>query len=763
MFTVACCSANSLVVVMAWLGVVAMDRLVVSIVAILVITDHFVGSLVLRVIVVGELWGVVVLDGLVSVVRHSVVLVVHDVVAHWFLNVVLVDDGLFDILVMIFDNRFFVGVHVFDRHIFILVLIVNNRLFDDMLVNDRHFFILVMIVDHRLFDDMVVVDRLFDILVLIVNDRLFDDMDVVDRLFNILVRIVDDRLFDDMLFVDRLFDVLVSIVDNRLFDDMLLVDRLFDVLVSIVDNRLFDNMLVVDRLLDILYMFMDDRLFDILGMLVDDRLLNILDMLVDDWLLDILHMLVDDWLLDNLSVIVDHRLMDDMLMVDGVLDDLGMVVNHRLMDDMLVIDRVLDNLCVIVNHRLMDDMLVVDWIFDNLGMLVNDRLMDNRGMVVPITSRVMIILDLIGILMMAGNCVMHWGRVMSRLCVMHRCNSVMRRCNNVTILLMMSRSAHIMMGWDLVLHLSAHEDFGESEADGVTILIEMLVIPLSQSVHDLVMDILAIDDQVVLDMEDEVPWVREGLRHLTEFVKVSADGCLALFKLVGDVVDDVTEVLDRMQHRVEGSMLGLILDATKSLPDVLGVTEAFDTVGNLSLDRACKETLEDLAHAEEGEVHVRALHRLEVVHLLVLLVINLIEQLLPVVVEVIEELLMVDHLSLSVQEHGRRLAEVLTSVEPLAHAVVVETLARVLEHVHPVDDERLGRLEQDLLGVQEGFSHPLDLLVIVVINLTAMIQHVTDVRDSETELIDGLGDLLVGPVPEAAHGILKVLLDGVGI
>ena len=741
MFTVACCSASSLVVVMAWLGVVAMDRLVVSIVAILVIADHFVGSLVLRVIVVGELWGVVVLDGLVSVVRHSVVLVVHDVVAHWFLNVVLVDDGLFDILVMIFDNRFFVGVHVFDRHIFILVLIVNDRLFDDMLVYDRHFFILVMIVDHRLFDDMVVVDRLFDILVLIVNDRLFDDMDVVDRLFNILVRIVDDRLFDDMLFVDRLFDVLVSIVDNRLFDDMLFVDRLFDVLVSIVDNRLFDNMLVVDRLLDILYMFMDDRLFDILGMLVDDRFLNILHMLVDNRLLDILHMLVDDWLLDNLSVIV----------------------NHRLMDDMLVVDRVLDNLCVIVNHRLMDDMLVVDWIFDNLGMLVDDRLMDNRGMVVPITSRVMIILDLIGILMMAGNCVMHWGRVMSRLCVMHRCNSVMYRCNNVTILVMVSWSAHIMMGWDLVLHLSAHEDFGESEADGVTILIEMLVIPLSQSVHDLVMDILAIDDQVVLDMEDEVPWVREGLRHLTEFVKVSTDGCLALFKLVGDVVDDVTEVLDRMQHRVEGSMLGLILDATKSLPDVLGVTEAFDTVGNLSLDRACKETLEDLAHAEEGEVHVRALHRLEVVHLLVLLVINLIEQLLPVVVEVIEELLMVDHLSLSVQEHGRRLAEVLTSVEPLAHAVVVETLARVLEHVHPVDDERLGRLEQDLLGVQEGFSHPLDLLVIVVINLTAMIQHVTDVRDSETELIDGLGDLLVGPVPEAAHGILKVLLDGVGI
>ena len=161
-----------------------------------------------------------------------------------------------------------------------------------------------------------------------------------------------------------------------------------------------------------------------------------------------------------------------------------------------------------------------------------------------------------------------------------------------------------MMSRDLVLHLSTHEDFGESKAERVAILIEMLVVPLGLSVHDLVMDVLAIHDQVVLNVEDEVPWVGEGLGHLTEFVKVSADGCLAFFKLVGDVVDDVTKVLDRVEHRVEGTMLGLILDATKSLPDVLGVTEAFDTVGNLSLDRACEETLEDLAHAEESEVYV---------------------------------------------------------------------------------------------------------------------------------------------------------------
>ena len=99
-------------------------------------------------------------------------------------------------------------------------------------------------------------------------------------------------------------------------------------------------------------------------------------------------------------------------------------------------------------------------------------------------------------------------------------------------------------------------------------------------------------------------------------------------------------------------MLELILNTTETLPNVLGITEALDTVRNLSLDGTGKETLKDLAHAEEGEVHVGALHGLEVVHLLVLLMVNLVEQLLPVVVEVVEELLMVDHLGLAVQKHG---------------------------------------------------------------------------------------------------------------
>ena len=85
----------------------------------------------------------------------------------------------------------------------------------------------------------------------------------------------------------------------------------------------------------------------------------------------------------------------------------------------------------------------------------------------------------------------------------------------------------------------------------MTILVVVLVFPLGLSVHDLMVDVLAIYDQVVLDVEDEVPGIRECLGHLAELVKVRADGGLALLKLIGDIVDNVTEVLESMEHHIE--------------------------------------------------------------------------------------------------------------------------------------------------------------------------------------------------------------------
>ena len=82
-------------------------------------------------------------------------------------------------------------------------------------------------------------------------------------------------------------------------------------------------------------------------------------------------------------------------------------------------------------------------------------------------------------------------------------------------------------------------------------LIEVLVIPLSLSIHEFMVNILAVDDKIVLNVEDEVPGIGGSLRHFTKLVEVSADGGLALFELVGDIMDDVTEVLNSVEHSIE--------------------------------------------------------------------------------------------------------------------------------------------------------------------------------------------------------------------
>ena len=157
---------------------------------------------------------------------------------------------------------------------------------------------------------------------------------------------------------------------------------------------------------------------------------------------------------------------------------------------------------------------------------------------------------------------------------------------------------------DSVCHLATEEDFGESKTNGVTEFVEVLVLPLSLSIHDFVVNILSIDNKVVLNVENEIPRIGESLGHLAELVKISSDSSLAFLKLVSNIVNDVTQVLDRVQHRVERSVLELVNNAAKSLPDVLGISQTLNTVRNLSLDGSSKKTFEDFAHSEEGEVDI---------------------------------------------------------------------------------------------------------------------------------------------------------------
>ena len=234
-----------------------------------------------------------------------------------------------------------------------------------------------------------------------------------------------------------------------------------------------------------------------------------------DWHLDVvLDMLAND--VFGLFVAVLAILVVDWLTVDDSL------VHHGLVDVLDVLDT------LVVDWLTMDvlNSLVMNWL------TVDNSLVDDWHVVLNNTLVVVVVVFVVGgDAVVCGSLVVSLGQMLS-VCVV------------------MSSGGHVVVR-NLVLHLAAKEDLGEGEADGVTILIEVLVLPLGLSVHDLVMDILAVNDQVMLNMEDEVPWVSEGLGHLAELVKISADGGLALFELVGDIVNDVTKILNSVKHRVE--------------------------------------------------------------------------------------------------------------------------------------------------------------------------------------------------------------------
>ena len=498
---------------------------------------------------------------------------------------------------------------------------------------------------------------------------------------------------------------------------------------------------------------------------------------------------VDNIVVNN--IIIDMAIMsrlNENVMVMVVMNDL--VVNVDVSIVVAVVVVIMDNVVILMEVVVAVAVTVVDRLINNEVISVVDRLVNNSLMsvvvsgliesvisvravvvaisVITVVSVVNISVNAISLGILLRSSSGSRGILLGRLVVSLSSSSLVEVTCTVVTVSVVGISVMVIMSGEVVvrnsvLHLAAKEDLGKSKTNGVAELVEVLVVPLGLSISELVVDILAVDNKIMLDVEDEVPRVGESLGHLAEFVEISANSSFALFELVSDIMNDVTEILNGMKNRVESGVLELINDTTEALPNMLGITEALNTVRNFSLNSTSEKTLKDLAHAEEGEVNVGALHSLEVVHLLILLVINLIEKLLPVVVEIKEEFLMVDHLGLTIKKHGSSLTEVLTSINPLTHAVVMETFTSVLENVDTVDNERLIGLEEDLLRVEERLSHPLNLLVIVVINLATVVEHVTDIGNSETELINSLGGLLVGTVPESTHSVFEMMLNRVGI
>ena len=78
------------------------------------------------------------------------------------------------------------------------------------------------------------------------------------------------------------------------------------------------------------------------------------------------------------------------------------------------------------------------------------------------------------------------------------------------LLSILSVDVSFTVEWDAV-HLLSEENFGEGKTKGVSELVVVLILPLSHSIHEFMVHILSIHDEVMVDVEDEIPWVSESL------------------------------------------------------------------------------------------------------------------------------------------------------------------------------------------------------------------------------------------------------------
>ena len=68
------------------------------------------------------------------------------------------------------------------------------------------------------------------------------------------------------------------------------------------------------------------------------------------------------------------------------------------------------------------------------------------------------------------------------------------------------------------IHLLSKENLGKCKTKGVSEFIIMLVLPLGHSIHKFVVYILSIYNKIMINMENEIPWVCEGFGHGFEFI-----------------------------------------------------------------------------------------------------------------------------------------------------------------------------------------------------------------------------------------------------
>ena len=103
-----------------------------------------------------------------------------------------------------------------------------------------------------------------------------------------------------------------------------------------------------------------------------------------------------------------------------------------------------------------------------------------------------------------------------------------------------------------------------------------------------------------------------------------------------------------------------------------------------------------------------------------------------------------------------------SSLERAGNEVLVSGLDVIVDG-YAVEKHVLGRVDEELLGVEEGISHVLKLSHIIGTDLITVLQGSGDLGYELAELVDASGNLMEGAILEVIHGDGDVGYEGINI
>ena len=245
------------------------------------------------------------------------------------------------------------------------------------------------------------------------------------------------------------------------------------------------------------------------------------------------------------------------------------------------------------------------------------------------------------------------------------------------------------------------------------------------SLLDVLVDLDAIDENIMGSVLDKLHWVKEGLAHLLELLGILVADLGAVVHKNSDLADELTELVDTVCDLAVRAFLK-IFDSLVHIDNQW--VEVSDTsvqvLDVLRLDGTDKEAIDELGDMNCGCVWHSLVHALHVLG--------------------------------TPQDGGSDSSVQFAGGLPLVVINVFASLLDVLVDCDAIDLDVMEGIDDQSLGVEEGHAHVLELRDVLSTNLRAILKDDSNLSDELTELVDAVGNFGVRAILEISDSLLHV-------